>query len=343
MRKVIKKKSAVKRKNLSSKLSLFNISTQKEIIERNESLMKTVTDISKEINSKKSRQFLIISPDELVLEETVEKIKKQVIKEDKRSKNERRSPFIEFKWVGNVEKTEDASKCDNKVFIIELLTKTTMQYQSLLYYYLELPLKYNCFIILLSNSSQCLNSLEKRVKSRFKHKIYSIKYCNIEIIENKSEENVKNKGVASEIGINSKTTDFLEQLNHYNHYKLFKSGLEDFEIYKFHIKYQLDFYSVEFICNLLENLHFVLLIVSFNTNIKSNTVIEDFKKFIVKYNVNEFKKIRNIDIMHSYYDLVEFKLIASNGESLIEKNEIRNYVINNCPLYLKKLIQKAIN
>ena len=60
----------------------------------------------------------------------------------------------------------------NKIFFINLENTSAMQYQSLLYYYLELPLKYDCFVCRNSNSCLCLNSFEKRVRSRFKHKIF---------------------------------------------------------------------------------------------------------------------------------------------------------------------------
>lgn len=114
-----------------------------------------------------SDQFLIVGLDKDELNEVVDKI----------------IDNVEYKAV-RVKGKKDTSP-DGKLFIIDLENTASMSYQALLYYYLELPLHYNCFICLVSNSSLCLNSFEKRVRSRFKHKIFFIP-------KSKEEEPVKN-------------------------------------------------------------------------------------------------------------------------------------------------------
>ncbi|ORD94216.1 hypothetical protein ECANGB1_1037 [Enterospora canceri] len=250
--------------------------------------------IKRFLKDKKSEQLLIVGPDPHVIEECLSKILDKIC-----------SKSAEYKAIYVTQKKD--SNPEKKFFILDLNLSTSMQNQSLLYYYLELSLKHNCFVCLTSTSVQCLNTFEKRVRSRFKHKIFVLGY----------EEN--------------KEAD--DELAHYKEHKSLK---QDTEIFEFHKKYKLEFYSVEFVCDLMEPLHFVILNIlkKKKRRVKSNGIYEVFKEA----NVIELGCSDHMDVLYAYYDLMEFRLISDMGEILIDFCEYEEYVKANCAQFVRDLL-----
>lgn len=243
----------------------------------------TITNVANKIimflKTLKRTNFMIIGPDPHAIEECMATV------------------FHKISYDVVYVTTQKDSSPNKKFFVIDISLKTNLQYQSFLYYYLELSTKFDCYVCLTSTSIQCLNTFEKRVKSRFKNKIYVLGY---------------------------------KYNNEDNFYSTHKSLIQDKAIYDFHKKYNLEFYSVNFVCSILEPLHFMLLLISTRHKVTNNNVLEVFKKNAVK----ELKNAHQSNIIRAYYDLLEFRWIGTNGDLLVDKTELNEYIQQYCPCYL---------
>ena len=88
----------------------------------------------KKILTKKRGQFLLVGPDRALLEYFKDYI----------------ALNSSFKPVDVYKQLDENPK--NKIFFINLEQTNKIEYQSLLYYYLELPINQNCLICLISNN-----------------------------------------------------------------------------------------------------------------------------------------------------------------------------------------------
>lgn len=293
-------------------------------------------DIITLLNASKREQFLLVGTDTHLIEQCID----SVISRGKHC--------MKYETVYVTTKKDTNPK--KKIFIIDLNLKTSMQYQSLLYYYLELPLKNDCYVCLTSTNVQCLNTFEKRVKSRFKHKIFVLGFSQeVDIREGDTEKEGDNNEDIREGDIIEDTkenTDNKSPLHPpgvsdnrvYKQYFKHKSLLQDKYMHEFHMKHSLPFYSIEFICGILEPLHFMLLLICIRQSIKpkSSGIFEIFKKFSVK----ELKNCDQMDVTYAWYDLLEHKWINSSGEVLIDRGELYEYIKRECPQYLKSYIEE---
>lgn len=242
-----------------------------------------------ELFSKKRGQFMIASPDLGVLDYVVRTLKKN----------------HKYKFV-LVKKQKDEQP-DNKVFIINLNCLTSLEYQSFLYYYFELPSHHDCFVCVLTNSSNALNSFEKRVMSRFKNKIFFFPY-------------------------------------YHNEYKDIHSSLLSKENNRLIEKYQLEKFSLCFVLDMFEPVHFTLIILSFLNRITTFKVYDQFKMIVI--DTPELKKTSSIRVYQCLLDILESGVISESGLPLINYNEFKNYVEEKGKMYLKRLLRtvnKKIN
>ncbi|KAI5149199.1 hypothetical protein ENBRE01_0760 [Enteropsectra breve] len=246
--------------------------------------LKPYHEKAREMMKEKSNQFLIAGLDEALLMH----LKNLIIEKSKYTAVSVRN-----------EKDEDP---EGKIFFINLQDKTAMDYQALLYYYLELPLKHKCHVCLITTSSLALASFEKRVRSRFKHRILFVPYFS----EGDSPE---------EEGLMEK---------------------ENKEITK---KYGLEQFSLGFLLRLFEPIHFALVLMAINKKFKTSDCYTHYKRFAV--NLNELKSAEQHHIYRCLYDLQGSGIISERGGILVDKNEIFNFIKTNCPLYLRKIIPKS--
>jgi hypothetical protein len=236
---------------------------------------------------KKSGQFMLVSPDESILNNLIKKIKK----------------LKNYNFV-NVKKDKDLSP-NNKVFLISLNSTSSMEYQSLLYYYFELPLHFDCFVCILTDLSNSLNIFEKRVMSRFKNKIFFIPYY---IPENSNKFSIHSS-------IESQNREFLIK------------------------KYDFDQFSLKFLLDLFEPLHIAIIIMSFSHKINIVKVYDQFK--LVVLNTPELKKASPIKVLRCALEVMESSVMSEKGTPLINYNEFKEYVRASCPLYLKLLLNSV--
>ena len=265
-------------------------------------------EIIKFLKNKGNEQILIVGPDPYLIQYVIDKILSNL-------------DHLEPVYVN----TKKEIKPENKIFLIDINLSTSMQYQSVLYYYLELSKK-NCIVILTSTSVQCLNTFEKRVKSRFQNKIFVIgyKYANdSEVFVGDDKEN---------LNLNNKL-----EISNKNEFLACKSTVQEYKIFDFMKKYQLSDYTVDFICEILEPLHFVILIIMMKRRgkIRQNQIFEIFKSA----GIRELHNSDENDVLYAYYDLMEFGWINVNGEFMISTDEFRESVNKRCPQYIKELFR----
>lgn len=216
------------------------------------------------------------------------------------------SDFLNYTRI-NVINERDPSP-DNKIFFIKLENKSSIMHQSLLYYYLELPMNSNCIVCLLSTSALCLNIFEKRVRSRFKNKIFFIPYL--------FNKDFNNKDSNTNINYVGPTVNAVKQ------HELLKST-------------NLDQFSLEFIFSLFNPLHFTIIFMAAKYKISAYDVFDHFQRFVV--NINPIKKTNSISVLFAFYDLIDSQIISQSGKILIDMDELKDYVLKNCPQFIKNL------
>lgn len=263
--------------------------------------------------SEKSGQFMIVSPDLSILDCAICKLKKI-----------QKYKFVEVK--------RDKDQCpDNKVFIIRLSSTVSMEYQSLLYYYFELPLHYDCFICIVTNSSNALNLFEKRVMSRFKNRIFFFPYytANTKKLDNEM-------ATLSTANTNKLDSEMLTLSTADTKIIIHSSMLAQKQdlIMK---KYDLEPYSLPFILDLFEPIHIALIMISFSTRINLIKVHDQFKLAVL--NTPELKKAKSIRVLQCAFDVIESGCVNEKGFPMIDFNEFKGFVNEKCPLYLKTLLR----
>lgn len=228
--------------------------------------------------------------------------------------------------------TQKDESPENKIFFINLNETNSMIYQSLIYYYLELPSSYNCFVCLISNNCRCLDFFEKRVRSRFKNKIIFIPYLDVNepIDPYLFYIGTEKYNVQLFLGEKSQSKCKIKDVTN--------SSIEQRFIQSLMNKYNLESYSLEFHMDLFNPIHFALIILSRKRKLKYKNCISLFREFIIPY--NELKAISNNDIYFSFCDLLSSGFINSYGELIVDFSEIKDYISLKCPQYLKSMLIK---
>lgn len=243
-----------------------------------------------------SGQFMIVGMDRLVIEEIVNRL-----------------PSLSSYKVVKVDRQKDFNP-DRKIFVLKLENSSSIEYQSLVYYYLELPANSKSFVCLVSMSSLALEFFEKRVRSRFKNRIFFIPYVNFGL-EEVDKENQANKKVED---------------------KAVYFTIESKERQRLMKKYDLKEFSFDVLFDLFEPVHFVLLNIAFNQKLNIQKCNEQFKMAVL--NTPELKRLSPSKVLFSVLDLIEAGVINLTGLPLVDFNEFKTFVNKACPLYIKKLI-----
>lgn len=241
--------------------------------------------------SNKSGQFMIVSPDTAILDYVVKNLKKA----------------HNYKFV-EVKKQKDEAP-DKKVFLINLSCLKSMEYQSFLYFYFELPLYHDCFVCILTNSSNALNFFEKRVMSRFKNKIFFFPYY--QPIQKRECEHYSSNLIHSSL-LSQKNMEMIE-------------------------KYHLEPFSLNFILDLFEPIHLALIMISFLNKINMVKVYDQFKILVV--DTPELKKASPTRVFQCALDILECGIINESGLPLINYNEFKSFVEGQNTVYLKILLR----
>lgn len=257
-------------------------------------LAPTLLEIKKILKEKRG-QFMILSPDRALLHHLVVEIKK--------------ASKYKAVDVANT-KHEDPN---GKIFFISLKNTSSMMYQSILYHYLELSEIFKCFVCFISTSSLSLNCFEKRVRSRFKNRLFFIPFFNINFKNEKSSA----KNMCTEL------------------------GLEECKNANLIAKYNLKPFSSSFLFDMLEPVHFILIMIA---NHKGLIIKECYDQF--RMVVNRTPEIKNIDalkVLYSSYDLMDAGIINSKGKYILDYNEFQEFINLAAPEYIKRLMRSFRN
>ncbi|KAM0681787.1 hypothetical protein GINT2_000304 [Glugoides intestinalis] len=248
----------------------------------------------KKMFCKKSGQFMVVGVDKYVVDRVIDEL----------------GLNSEYSVV-KVKCKKDLTP-HRKLYILPLENNSSITYQSLLYYYLELPRQHECFVCFVSTSSLSLDFFEKRVRSRFKDRVFFIPYLPNAQLHN------EHPGSISDLPATV-------------------CSVESYNQVKFMKKYNLRNYTLEFVFEMLEPIHFVLLSIAFTQKLNMKKSFELFK--VATINTPELKKISSVKVLFALFDLLEASLINTSGLPCVDFVEFKAFVNKNCPHYLKTLIK----
>lgn len=210
-----------------------------------------------------------------------------------------------------------------KVLFIKVGDSTSTSYQSLIYHYLEKTRELFCSLVLVSNSCLSLDGFERRVRSRFNHRVFFLPFLPLEpytTVYKTIVAEVDAEQITKQYGINPSISVLLTR--------------------RIIEKYKLPEYSIDILYGLLNPIHITLIIMTTKKRIKYINCVSEFRMFVV--NVNELKKIDGTEILFSFLDLVDSGIIDKDGELLVDPFGLKRHVMSNRPLYLKSLVNKNI-
>lgn len=191
------------------------------------------------------------------------------------------------------------------LYIINL---DTYKDQRSLYAYLDRS-RVSISLILYSTSVKCLDKLEKRVRSRFEHRVVFLPFLNTEQYAKYScgENACGNTSIASLCA------------------KLLKSKhtIKDVCI--------LDIYKI------LSMAHIAILILSKVKSVTNVNLIKEFKKF---NNQPALKAVENKFLSEAFSDLIDISLIDVRGGFSGDWEMLRKYILEVCPVYVQNLLRE---
>jgi origin recognition complex subunit 4 len=222
---------------------------------------------------------------------------------------------MEVRHVTSLTKSGDV---DNKVFILEITGSASLTSQSLIYYYLERT-RSSCYLILSSSSCLCLEGLEKRVKSRFSHRIFFFGFLPQKFYVQLYKRITKHEDT-QEIEKWYKINPSIELL-------VKKAMMQTYGIAE---------YTNAAFYELLSPVHLALLLLSSRKRIGRTVFLQEFRKFTSK--TSELRKAEDTEITFYYIDLVEAGMIDKEGSLSVSLLEIKSFISGHSPLFIRKLM-----
>lgn len=208
---------------------------------------------------------------------------------------------------------DDISKSDS-LCIFDIGDCTSLSRNKILYYYLEQTFTSKTKVLMFSDDCSSLDTLERRVKSRFND--------NCVILRTLSEEEY--------MGI------YAHKLPLGRQFKIFPS-LDKLEQIYFREKYGIEDYTDNQLLSTLNNVHLSLLILASRRKLEYHNVVREFKIFTVK--VNPLKNVKDEEILFYYYDLLNFGLVSEKGVFLYNEMRLKEFISGNSPTYMKNLFK----
>lgn len=230
-----------------------------------------------------------------------------------------RDSNMEVIFVGSA--TQKDTNPSGKVFFIRIDPPMPTSYQSLVYYYLDITRECLCSLVLMSDSCLSLDGLERRVRSRFNHRIFFFEFLPLEVYADLRNRLIGETNM-DEIGKQHRILPTISSLNREITMK----------------KYGITEYSMEMLYAILSPTHIALIIMITKKRIRYISCVEEFKMFTT--NVNEFKRISSTEVSFYFLDLIDSGIVDKEGEILIDPLSFRKYVAANRPLYLRNLMYK---
>ncbi|KAF9764147.1 hypothetical protein NGRA_0787 [Nosema granulosis] len=226
------------------------------------------------------------------------------------------STVFKKRGVGILDINQEEDMIKTKALcIMDIRDCTSLSKNKLLYFYLEQASSSSCKILMYSTDCSSLDSLERRVRSRFNDSTHFLR--NLTIEEYKMLYKILNK--------NENNDEIIER-----QYKIFPS-LDKLVQICTRSKYGIQDYSD--ILSIFNPIHLSILILSLRKKLIYNNVVREFKKATVK--IKELKNVKDEEILFYYYDLLDFGLVSEKGIFLYSEIELKNFILERCPTYLK--------
>lgn len=156
----------------------------------------------------------------------------------------------------------------------------------------------------------CINDLERRIRSRFNHKIIFLPYLHSDTVR-------KILGLECISPNTIKTCD-----------KVIKEFLMK--------KYKVKKYELDDLYSLLPPLHLSILILCEKIPLSNINIVDEFRKFTLKCKV--LKNTSEIDVMNAYFDVLDSDLIDKRGRFKQDFDLFKNFIKKNNPYYIKSLL-----
>lgn len=206
-----------------------------------------------------------------------------------------------------ISRSKDGSLC-----IVDVGECTSLSKNKLLYFYLEQSLSSKTKVLMYSDDCSSLDTLERRVKSRFSDNTIFLRTLTLDIYTSLCASPVERQ------------------------YKIFPS-LDKLEEIYLREKYKIEEFTDTHLLSLLNNIHLAILILSTKRKLLYNTVVREFRIFTVK--INPLKNVRDEEVLFYYYDLLNFGLVGEKGVFLYNDLKLKEFVMTNSPTYLKNLLK----
>lgn len=212
---------------------------------------------------------------------------------------------------------------DGKVFFIDISHDMPMSCQLHIYHYLEKTRRHSCCLVLVSTSCTSVESLERRIKSRFNHRVFFIGFLPFESY----------RALYSQLtGI-----DGDEEIQRQYSIDPSISALSKKVVIK---KYELPEYTIETLYTLFNPVHIALMLIAFRKRIKYISCVSEFRTFTS--DVNELKGTTSMEILFYFLDILDSGLIDKEGCLLVDAYSFKKHVSSTRPLYLRNLMYKTL-
>ncbi|KAG5859368.1 hypothetical protein KMI_07g12100 [Encephalitozoon hellem] len=212
---------------------------------------------------------------------------------------------------------------DGKVFFIAVNDEMPISFQLHIYHYLEKARKNSCCLVLVSTSCTFLDRLERRVKSRFNHRVFFIGFLPFESYK--------------ALYIQLTGTERSEEIQRQYSIDPSISALSKRIIAK---KYGIPEYTIETLYSLFNPIHITLILIAFRRRIKYINCVSEFRAFTS--DVNELRGVTSMEILSYYLDILDSGVIDKEGCLLVDSCSFKRHVSSTRPLYLKNLMYRTL-
>ncbi|ADM11242.1 uncharacterized protein Eint_030980 [Encephalitozoon intestinalis ATCC 50506] len=274
-----------------------------------ECFKETICEITRLID-KNGEHLLLCGPDQEILQAIVGVVKSHAEK-------------ISRTVVKVLPTTPKDESPDGKVFFIDIEGEMPISRQLHVYHYLEKTRTHPCCLLLVSNSCTSLDRLERRIKSRFNHRIFFTGFLPFELYRT--------------LHMQLAATDNEEEIQRQYNIDPSISVLLKKIVLK---KYSIPEYSIETLYSLLNPVHVALTMMAFKRRIKYISCVPEFRAFTS--DANELRGVTNMEILFYFLDILDFGLIDREGVLLVDMSSFKKHVSGCRPLYLRNLMYKNL-
>lgn len=205
-----------------------------------------------------------------------------------------------------------------KVFFVHIGQTVSAALQTLVYYYLERSREGICSLVLTSLSCFVLDSLEKRVKSRFNHRVFFLGFLPL--------------APYTALGRPLAADDAARQ--HRMNPTL--SALRRASAAR---KHRIPEYSMDMFYELLGPVHIALLILASKKRLRYTGCVSEFRRFTT--DTNELRRVDSNEIMFCLFDLLDAGVVDQEGDLLVDATCFRRHLASR-PLHLRSLMHRTI-